>query len=425
MPLCWASRVTGRHPNRGTLASESSRRLALRVQHPYHLAISWALLLALGKAQVLLGIDVLRRADFAPLANQRVGLVTNHTGRDSNGTPTIDVLFAAKNLKLAALFSPEHGIRGARDEKVADSTDEKTGLPVWSLYGDVRKPKPEQLAALDVLVFDIQDIGTRFYTYISTLRNCLEAAAERKIPLYVLDRPNPIDGVHVEGPVRDAAADSFTATHTIPVRHGMTMGELATLIVKEKGLATQLHVIGCQGWSRAQRFDATGLEWKNPSPNMRSLTQALLYPGVGLLETTNLSVGRGTDTPFEVVGAPWLDGKALAKELRSYKLPGVTFVPIRFTPVASKHQGKECGGINLAITDWQSFEPVRTGIAVAIALRQLHHEQWQLEHFDKLLAHHATFAAVRDGKPLAEIVASWNGDLREFLTRREAALLYR
>lgn len=376
------------------------------------------------RSQVLLGIDVLARDGFAPLRGKRVGLVTNHTGRDRNGTPTIDVLCAAKDVKLRALFSPEHGIRGARDEKIADSTDEKTGLPVWSLYGEVRKPKPEHLAELDVLVYDIQDIGTRFYTYISTLRHCLEAAADRGIPLVVLDRPNPIDGVHVAGPVRDAAADSFTATHEIPVRHGMTTGELAKLIVVERKLATDLVVVRCAGWKRTMRYDTTGLEWKNPSPNMRSLTEALLYPGIGLLETTNLSVGRGTDTPFEVVGAPWCDGKALAAAVRAFELPGFTCVPIRFTPKASKHEGKECGGIQLAITSWETFEPVRTGIALALALRATHAATWEIAHFDKLLAHQETLAAVRDGKPLAAIVSAWEPALATFLARRKAALLY-
>ncbi len=386
--------------------------------------LSICLLSGLCTAQVQLGIDVLRAAEFAPLRGKRVGLVTNHTGVDSAGAATIDLLHQAKDVRLLALFSPEHGIRGAVDAKVADSRDERTGLPVWSLYGEVRKPKPEHLAELDLLVFDIQDIGCRFYTYLSTLRNCLEAAAARGIPLLVLDRPNPIGGERFAGPVLTAGRESFTATHRLPVRHGMTLGELAQMLNAERAIGCALQVIRCTGWKRAMTFDQTGLVWKNPSPNMRSLTAAMLYPGVGLLEFTNLSVGRGTATPFEVVGAPWLDGKALATRLRAQALPGVTFVPVRFTPDASRHQGKECGGVNLAITDWATFEPVSTGLALALALRAQHPEEWQLDAYDKLLADAPTLALVRQGRPLAEIVASWEPGLAEFATRRQGHLLY-
>jgi uncharacterized protein YbbC (DUF1343 family) len=383
-----------------------------------------ALLAGTCRSQVLLGIDVLQRDGCPALAGKRVGLVTNHTGRDSRGTPTIDVLAAAKSCQLVALFSPEHGIRGSLDEHVADGRDEKTGLPVWSLYGKTRKPTEKQLEGIDALVYDVQDIGTRFYTYISTLRLCLEAAGEHKLPIVVLDRPNPIDGVHVEGPIRDEGAESFTATHRLPVRHGMTVGELATLFVAERKIPVELVVVRMQGWRRAMRWDATGLEWRNPSPNMRSLTEAMLYPGIGLLETTNVSVGRGTDTPFEVLGAPWCDGKALAAELLRMAPPGVTFVPVRFTPNASKHAGVECGGVQIAIVDWARFEPVTVGIAIALALRATQ-ERWQDEHFSKLLAHEPTLLAVRGRQPLAAIVASWRDELGGFSARRERHLLYR
>ncbi|HAF16669.1 MAG TPA: hypothetical protein DHU55_17450, partial [Blastocatellia bacterium] len=255
--------------------------------------------------KVLTGIDVLERDGFTQLAGMRVGLVTNQTGRDREGRSTIDILHRAPNVKLVALFSPEHGIRGAADEKVLDSKDEQTGLPIYSLYGETRRPKPEHLKDLDALVFDIQDIGTRFYTYISTLGYVMEEAAKAKRPVFVLDRPNPIGGVEVEGPLADADRLSFTAYHTIPVRHGMTIGELAELFNQERKIDGDLRVIKMDGWSRSMWLDETNLAWVNPSPNMRSLTEATLYPGIGLLETTNVSVGRGTDTPFEVVGAPW------------------------------------------------------------------------------------------------------------------------
>ncbi|HKE55148.1 MAG TPA: exo-beta-N-acetylmuramidase NamZ domain-containing protein, partial [Pyrinomonadaceae bacterium] len=258
--------------------------------------------------KVLTGIDVLERDGFKQLAGMKIGLVTNHTGRDRDGRQTIDVLNNAPGVKLVALFSPEHGIRGLADEKVSDSKDDATGLPIYSLYGDTRRPRPEQLKDLDALVFDIQDVGVRFYTYISTLGYLMEEAAKAQRPVFVLDRPNPIGGVEVEGPTADADKLSFTSYHTIPVRHGLTMGELGQLFNQQRKIGCDLRVIKMDGWRRSMWFDETNLTWINPSPNMRSLTEATLYPGVGLLETTNVSVGRGTDTPFEVVGAPWIQG---------------------------------------------------------------------------------------------------------------------
>ena len=254
--------------------------------------------------KVLTGIDVLERDNFKQLAGLRVGLVTNHTGRNREGRQTIDVLHKAAGVKLVALFSPEHGIRGLADEKISDAKDEATGLPIYSLYGETRRPKPEQLKDLDALVYDIQDVGARFYTYISTLGYILEEAAKAKLPVFVLDRPNPIGGVDVEGPTADHDKLSFIAYHTIPARHGLTVGELAQLFNQQRKIGADLRVIKMDGWRRAMWFDETNLTWTNPSPNMRSLTEATLYPGVGLLETTNVSVGRGTDTPFEIVGAP-------------------------------------------------------------------------------------------------------------------------
>jgi len=290
---------------------------------------------AIGDAMVLTGIDVLEREEFKTIAGLRIGLVTNHTGQDRYGRQTIDVLHRASNVQLVALFSPEHGIRGVADEKVSDTKDESTGLPIYSLYGDTRRPTADQMKNIDAFVFDIQDIGTRFYTYISTLGYVMEEAAKGQKPVIVLDRPNPIGGLDVEGPIADADKFSFTAYYSIPVRHGLTIGELAQLFNADKKLRCDLRVVKMDGWQRAMWFDATSLTWVNPSPNMRSLTQATLYPGIGLLETSNLSVGRGTDTPFEVVGAPWIDPQELAQALNARNIPGVRFVPLRFTPRAS------------------------------------------------------------------------------------------
>lgn len=379
-------------------------------------------------AEVLTGIDVLARDNFKQLAGMRVGLVTNHTGRDRAGRATIDVLREAppsSNVRLVALFAPEHGIRGALDDKVSDSKDEKTGLPIYSLYGDTRRPKPEHLKDLDALVFDIQDVGVRFYTYISTLAFVMEEAAKAKIPVFVLDRPNPINGVEVEGPVADADKLSFVAPHTIPVRHGMTVGELAQLFNEQKKIGCDLRVVKMENWKRAMWLDATGLTWVNPSPNMRSLGQATLYPGVGLLETTNISVGRGTDTPFEIIGAPWIDGQKLATHLNAKKLAGVRFVPVRFTPKASVYKNEECGGVNLIVTDRAQFRAVRMGIEVAVALRRLYPEAWKVDDVLRLLVNADTLARVKRADAAEDIARAWQPALEEFRAARARVLLYR
>ncbi len=376
-------------------------------------------------AKVLTGIDVLERDGFKQLSGMRVGLVTNQTGRDREGRSTIDVLHGAPDVKLVALFSPEHGIRGAADEKVSDSKDEQTGLPIYSLYGETRRPKPEQLKDLDAVVFDIQDIGTRFYTYISTLGYVMEEAATAHRPVFVLDRPNPIGGLDVEGPVADADRLSFTAYHSIPVRYGMTIGELAQLFNQKRAIGCDLRVIQMVGWQRAMWFDETNLIWVNPSPNMRSLTEATLYPGIGLLETTNVSVGRGTDTPFEVVGAPWVDGQQLASYLNHQMIAGVRFVPVRFTPKTSVFSGQECGGVNIIITDRARFRSVFNGLEIAIALRKLYPSRWKADDYLRLLVNADTLERLKRGDTPQEVVRSWNARLEEFRVIRTAVLLYK
>ena len=300
-------------------------------------------------------------------------------------------------MKLVSLFSPEHGIRGSADEKVNDSIDEKTGLPIYSLYGETRRPKPEQIKDLDAIVYDIQDIGTRFYTYTATLRNVMEEAAKAGKPIYVLDRPNPINGVSVEGPLADEDKLSFIAAHTTPVRYGMTIGELAQMMNAERKIGADLRVIKMDGWSRSMWFDETGQTWINPSPNMRSLTEATLYPGIGLLETTNVSVGRGTDTPFEVVGAPWIDGQTLAAYLNERQLKGVRFVPIRFKPNASVYKDQDLGGINIIVTDRDTFDSVRTGLEIAAALQKLYPNAWEVDKYGRLLVNRETLEMVKRG----------------------------
>ena len=374
---------------------------------------------------VLTGIDVLVRDGFRPLAGKRVAVITNHTGRDGGGRSTASLLAKADNVQLVAIFGPEHGASGTFDQaNVPDGKDEETGVPVKSLYGKTKRPTAEMLAEVDTLVFDIQDIGCRFYTYVSTMLEAMKAAAEHKKAFVVLDRPNPIDGVSVAGPVVDEGRGTFVGCHPIPLRHGMTVGELATMFAADLKLDLDLTVIPCEGWRRADAFDATGLEWVNPSPNMRSLTEAFLYPGIGLLEFTNLSVGRGTDTPFEVIGAPWLDGRRLADALAARRIPGVAFVPIRFTPTASKFKGEPCGGVNIAVTNRAVLDPVRVGLEIAVALRRVHAEEWTIDKLDLLLLHRDTLEAIRTGADADTVLKTSRDGLREFATRRASHMLY-
>lgn len=376
-------------------------------------------------AEVLTGIDVLQRDGFRQLAGRNVGLITNHTGRSRNGKSTVNLLHEAKNLNLNILFSPEHGYEGKLDvSKITDTQDKSTGLKVFSLYGETRRPTAAMLADVDTVVFDIQDIGARFYTYVSTMGEAMQACAEHGKRFVVLDRPNPIGGVAVAGPMLDPGRESFVGFHRLPVRHGMTIGELARLFQDELKLKLDLQVIECVGWRRADAWDTTSLTWVNPSPNMRNLMQAFLYPGIGLLETTNLSVGRGTDTPFELVGAPWLDGKKLAAELTARRIAGVAFVPIEFTPTSSKFANQKCNGINILITDRSKFEPLRTGFEIAAQLRRLYPQQWEARSYDRLLCNEKTFNALLAGKAADEIEEVAREGVSQFQQRRLRYLLY-
>ncbi len=371
------------------------------------------------------GIDVLVDERFASLAGRRVGLITNHTGVSRDGVPTGVLLHQAESVDLIALFSPEHGIAGRLDQpQIDNSIDPETGLKVFSLYGKDRKPSSESLAGIDTLVFDIQDIGCRFYTYISTMGEAMQVAADQGLRFVVLDRPNPINGVDLGGPLLDPGAESFVGYHTIPVRHGMTVGEIAKLLRAERQWDLDLQVVACDGWRREDFFEASGLTWINPSPNMRNLNQAILYPGVGLLEYTNLSVGRGTDTPFEIVGAPWLDARRLARELSGLQLLGVIFIPTQFTPDASKFADEPCQGIQILITERSQIDPIRVGLAIAVSLRKHHGQQWDTKLYNKLLGSQAVYDAVVAGRSLNEVLTLAANDLEEFRSRRQPHLLY-
>ena len=375
---------------------------------------------------VLSGIDVLRASGFAALKGKRVGLVTNHTGRARDGATTIDLLHGAPDVKLVALFSPEHGIRGILDSKVPSETDEKTGLPIHSLYGDTRRPSASTLDNLDTIVIDLQDIGARFYTYMTTMAYVMEEAAKRRLNVVVLDRPNPIGGVQIEGPPLDPASVGFTGYFpAMPIRHSLTLGELATLFNGENKIGANLTVVSMRNWQRGQWFDETGLPWINPSPNMRNLLQATVYPGIGAIEGTNISVGRGTDTPFEQLGAPWIDGVQLSDALNARGIPGVRFYPVRFTPTSSKYAKEECQGVFVVVTERSALRPVRLGLEVAAMLSKLYGTKYELEAADRLFGSRDTLMRVRAGDDPTLIAASWGAAEGRWRLMRAKYLLYR
>jgi uncharacterized protein YbbC (DUF1343 family)/CubicO group peptidase (beta-lactamase class C family) len=378
---------------------------------------------------VLTGIDVVRADGFALLKGKRIGLVTNHTGRARDGATTIDLLHnssATTSHTLVALFSPEHGIRGVLEANVPSTMDEKTRLPIHSLYGDTRRPTEAMLRGVDTLVIDLQDIGARFYTYMTTMAYAMEEAAKRKLSVVILDRPNPINGFLFEGPTLDKSEVGFTGYFPpMPIRHGMTLGELAKLFDGENHMGVDLTVVPMKNWQRDDWFDQTGLPWINPSPNMRNLLQATLYPGVGAIEGTNLSVGRGTDTPFEQLGAPWIDGVQLSDALNARRIPGVSFYPVRFTPTASKYAKEECQGVFIVVTDRLALRPVRLGVEIAAMLHKLYGAQFDLEAAGRLFGSKDGISRIRTGDNPQAIAASWAAGEARWRLLRAKYLLYR
>lgn len=375
-------------------------------------------------APVLTGIDVLAASDFSALQGLRVGLLTHRAGVDSAGRRSIDALYAAPGVTLAALFSPEHGLSGDREGKIGNDTDARTGLPVYSLYGATRRPTPEMLAGLDALVVDLQDVGTRFYTYASTLGYVMEAAAEQGLPVFVLDRPNPLGGEAVQGPLLDLDRRSFTGYWPLPVRHGMTLGELARLFAGEGPIPVKLTVIPMAGYRRDLAYEDTGRPWLLPSPNLPSLNATRLYPGVGIVEGAEVSVGRGTDHPFELVGAPWIDGPQLAAALSALQLLGVTFTPYDFTPGTSRYTGLLCHGVRLSITDRQALDTPALGIALAATLYRLYPDRFSLDRLQGNIGSQATLDAIRAGQDWRDIRRQWQAALEAFRAVREKYLLY-
>jgi uncharacterized protein YbbC (DUF1343 family) len=379
------------------------------------------------------GIDVLAADGFAPLKGLRVGLVTNHTGRARNGQSTIDLVYnasratgaGAPGFQLTALFSPEHGIRGIVDANVPSTKDDATGLPIYSLYGDTQRPTDAMLADVDAIVIDLQDVGARYYTYATTVGYVLEEAAPRKKKVFVLDRPNPIGGVAIDGPGLDASATSFVGYFPgMPIRHGMTLGELAKLFNAEKKIGADLTVIAMKNWRRDEYYDETGLRWINPSPNMRNLYAATLYPGVGMIEYGNVSVGRGTDTPFEQIGAPWIDGPALADTLNARKLAGLRFYPVTFTPNASKFANTACQGVFIVITDRNVVRASRLGAELASALVKMAPQEFSLDDSLRLIGSPADITKLKAGEDPAAIAAAWSGAEARWRLLRAKYLLY-
>jgi uncharacterized protein YbbC (DUF1343 family) len=372
------------------------------------------------------GLDVMRADGFGALRGKRIGLLTNHTGRARDGAAAIDLLHAAKDVRLAALFSPEHGIRGILDANVPSEKDETTGLVIHSLYGETRRPTALMLDGVDAMVIDLQDIGARFYTYMTTMVYVMEEATKRNLPVYVLDRPNPIGGFQIEGPALDKSMIGFTGYFPgMPIRHGMTLGEVARLFNGENKIGANLTVVPMKNWDRSRWFDDTGLPWINPSPNMRNLLQAMLYPGVGAIEATNISVGRGTDTPFEQIGAPWIDGVQLADTLNGRGIPGVRFYPVRFTPASSKYAKEECQGVFLVVTDRLALRPVRVGVELAAALSRLYGSKFELESAERLFGSHDGIARIRAGEDPAAIAGTWAAAESRWRLMRAKYLLYR
>jgi uncharacterized protein YbbC (DUF1343 family) len=376
-------------------------------------------------ARVLTGLDVLEAQKFASLRGKHVGLITNHTGLDSQGRTTVDILRHAAGVQLVALFSPEHGLAGNSDEKFGSSKDPSTGLPIHSLYGDTRRPTDEMLAGIDALVFDVQDAGVRFYTYTATMAYCMEEAAKHNIAFFVLDRPNPMGGEIVEGPILDPDKTSFVGYFPMPVRYGLTIGELAVLFNAENHIGADLHVIAMKNWHRNYFFESTGIKWIPPSPNLRTTKGSILYPGIEILQNADVSVGRGTQTPFEEFGAPWMNGDDVAAVLNERHLPGLRFAAQPFIPIGGPYSGQRCGGVGIRITDRFTARSMRTGLEIAVLLQRLYPKEFDFEKLLLLVGNADTIQQLQAGVAPEKIVASWTPSLAAFDQVRRKYFIYK
>jgi len=370
------------------------------------------------------GIDVLVSKRFAPLSGLRIGLITNDAGLDSVGRRTTDLLSNAPGVKLVAVFSPEHGLSGRKEGKIPATIDPSTGLSVYSLYGDVKRPKEKMLRGLDALVFDLQDAGARFFTYITTMAYAMEAAAKKGIAFYVLDRPNPITGWLVQGPIMDKEFRSLTGYYPLPVRHGMTVGELAGMFNVENRIGVKLQVIKMDGYKRSDWYDETGLLWVGPSPNLRTVTEAILYPGVAMVEGANVSVGRGTDSPFELIGAPWIKARELTSYLNNRKIKGIRFMPVDFVPRGGSFENRLCHGVQMVLVDRQVLDSPALGVEIASALHRLYPKDFHLYKTLGLIGSREILRSIKEGHDPKSIVQKWQGPLKKFCRLRSKYLLY-
>jgi uncharacterized protein YbbC (DUF1343 family) len=376
-------------------------------------------------ARVQTGLDVLEVQKFAPLRGKHIGLITNHTGQDSQGRSTADLLSHAQGVQLVALFSPEHGLAGRNNENVASSKDPTTGLPVYSLYGETRRPTDEMLKGIDALVFDIQDAGVRFYTYTVTMAYCMEEAAKRNIAFFVLDRPNPMGGEIVEGPMLDPDKTNFVAYYPLPVRYGLTIGELAQFFNAENHIGADLHVIAMRNWHRNYFFESTGMKWIPPSPALRTVKGSILYPGIEILQSPGVSVGRGTQAPFEEFGAPWLNGEEVAAALNERHLPGLHFADQPFIPIAGPYSGQRCGGVGIRITDRFAVRSMRMGLEIAAILQKLYPKEFDSSKLLELVGNADTVQQLQAGTAPEKIVTSWAPALTAFDQTRRKYFLYK
>jgi uncharacterized protein YbbC (DUF1343 family) len=376
-------------------------------------------------ARVQTGLDALESQKFASLRGKHIGIITNHTGLDSQGKSTIDLLTHAPGVQVLAIFSPEHGLTGQLDARLSSAKDPSASVQVFSLYGETLRPTDEMLKGIDTLVFDIQDAGVRFYTYTTTMAYCMEEAAKRNIAFYVLDRPNPISGEIVEGPVLDPDKTNFVGYFSVPVRYGLTIGELAQFLNIENHINADLHIIPMKNWHRNYFFESTGLRWIPPSPNLRTTKGSIIYPGLEILQAAGVSVGRGTETPFEEFGAPWMDGEKVAAGLNAAHLPGLKFVAQPFIPVSGLHAGKRCGGVAIRIADRSAVRAMRMGIEIAALLQKMYPQNFDAAKTIVLLGNTETVQKLKEGASAADIVASWQAALSDYDTTRRRYLLYK
>lgn len=376
-------------------------------------------------ARVMVGLDVLESERFAPLRGKHIGVITNHTGLDAQGRTTIDALTHAPGIQVVALFTPEHGLGGTKDENISSTKDSVSGLPVYSLYGETRRPTDEMLSGIDALVFDAQDAGVRFYTYTTTMAYCMEEAAKHKIAFFVFDRPNPLGGEIIEGPMLDGDKTSFTAYFRLPIRYGLTIGELAQLFNEENHIQCDLHVIAMKNWRRNYFYEETGLRWLPPSPNLRTLKGSVLYPGLEILQNGGVSVGRGTEAPFEEFGAPWMHGEDVAARLNDRRIAGVRFVTADFIPVAGSYAAERCGGVAIRVLDKRAVRSMTMGMEIASLLRELYPDHFDMQKMLFLVGNDQTIRQLQEGVPAPEIVKAWETDLKTFEVMRRKYFLYK